>query len=137
MKVKIFFIGIFIALAFVYLLSLRQKPKCASFTKEKAVEIVKTLPEVKQYLLSPVVNTDKSISYEYFVEEDKTQSTKNTKNIWVYSYIRYKDTPEGNHAVTFNRYSVDNYSGKIECSLHIYDKGKYIRMSKSNEYRCY
>lgn len=84
-----------------------------AFQERRAVEIIKSLPEVKKLQTYPhsFVWIDR-IEGNYFIIQTGTING-------------FED--EVTHTATFNWYKVDKDTGKIACSMHSYDnKGNYI-----------
>jgi hypothetical protein len=103
---------------------------CKNITDDRAIQIVKELPEVKEYLKLnfpeeniPVVVIDKS---------------RSTNSLWiVHVFEIVEDNPTEGHTATFNWYALDKCTGNVKCSFVIYDDaGNNIRVSNGDEYPC-
>lgn len=90
--------------------------------KNKVVEIVKNLPEVKDFL-----SRMKKLNQKTFIKADRAS---NSWNVQVAEDHPYNTT-------TFNWYTIDTATMKAKCSFAIYDKdGELVRVSNSTEYPC-
>ena len=113
--------------------SANKSTTCNIINKKDALNIVRNLPEVKEYLKDgrqPV----KSQTSEAAVSIDK--ENKNSWNVHVYSIETYAANLNiPSHEATFNWYSIDKCTGKILCELATYDaKGKFIGVT--SDYPC-
>ncbi|MDO8658157.1 MAG: hypothetical protein Q7K55_05425 [Candidatus Levybacteria bacterium] len=102
-----------------------------TISKQQAVSIVKNLPEVKTYL--KMLNNVKA---GFFVNAEERVGENNYLHVQVAEVVVDSKIGEEyiSHTATFNWYKVDKTSGKIICSMFLYDKnGKYLG---SNEKPC-
>lgn len=96
---------------------------------DRAVEIVKELPEVRSYLLessvgsvSPIVSVD---------NKDELNDSNWSVHVWQGA----KDSKS--ITTTFNWYTIDKCTGSIKCSFSKYDKqGNLTGVSSESEYPC-
>jgi len=101
---------------------------CSKVTESKAVDIIKQLPEVKNFLNLPFPSSSRTV-----VEIDHSSND----NWYVHIYEIVKDTTTSSHTATFNWYGVDKCSGKIKCPFFKYDpQGNLVKASGANEYPC-
>lgn len=92
---------------FIYLKS--NSFKSSSISEQIAINTVKNLPEVKKIL------TYKNA----FIRAE-------TRNDKIYYYVQI-GTINDSHTATSNWYKVDSYTGRIVCSMFLYDKnGKFL-----------
>ena len=96
---------------------------------------MKGLPEVNKYLTGeerPDSKDQVSTS-----TADVEGETPFSYKVHVFSIEEYPNNPEiRGHMATFNWYTVDKVSGEVKCSFYVYEDGKYLRASDSNEYPC-
>ncbi len=96
---------------------------------DKAIEIVKELPEVKSYLresttgsVPPIVSVD---------NKDELYDSNWSVHVWKGAIDSKSFT------TTFNWYTIDKCTGSIKCSFSKYDKqGNLTGMSSESEYPC-
>lgn len=90
-------------------------------TKEEAVEIVKNLPEAKDFLQSM-----KKINRKTLVEADRQKADQ--------IVVHVAEINDDNLAATFNWYILDENTGAIKCSFSNYQGTKYI--GNNDKYPC-
>lgn len=101
---------------------------CNKISEKQALEIVRGLPEVKDFLKLNFPEGNKP-----FVDIDhKTKSG----SLVVHVYEIVKENANNSHTATMNWYTLDSCTGKIKCSFSIYKDGKYIRASEESEATC-
>ena len=97
-------------------------------SETEAESIVRQLPEVKAFLAIPYKDNSKP-----FIEVQDNDPSAWT--VWVAEAVR--DNEMVGHSATFNWYAVEKRSGKILCSMFLFDEvGTFLRSSESNEYPC-
>lgn len=97
------------------------KLRSNQITNDKAIEIVKNLPEVKDFLQGM-----KKINTKTLVEVDKRETDQ--------IVIHVTEINDHGLTATFNWYTLDNNTGTIKCSFAIYSGDKYIR--NNDNYPC-
>lgn len=100
---------------------------CKAIDERQAVELVKNLPEVKEYLNSSFPSGNNVV-----INIDHSKGALST----IHVYESVKDNGVGAHSATFNWYTIDRCTGEIKCSFAIYNKGTKVGISDSNEYPC-
>ena len=109
------------------------KKKCKDINSEQAIDIVKSRPEVQEFMNKGVITT----AYQESIPMTSIDSeTIETYSIHVFSMEDYTDETAPSHTATFNWYTVDKCNGEIKCSFFIYKEGKYERASEEDEYPC-
>lgn len=110
------------------------KTVCSGINKDKAINIVKQLPEVRNYL-STGDRIEKNLASRAAVAVDS--ETTLLYKVHVYSDERYTNESKMGHAATFNWYTLDRCTGKVKCSFVLYgNTGSFIRASNAREYPC-
>lgn len=134
---KLFFLFILIFIGVIVVGLLKKDAKsltCNNISQDRAINIVKKLPEVSNYLSTGNRKTKDQTSNAVLEVDSETSSLY---IVHVYSDEQYLNDSEMGHAATFNWYAVDKCTGEIKCSLSIYDeKGKMIKVSNGDEYPC-
>jgi hypothetical protein len=101
-------------------------PPAAASSKKSAEKTVEALPEVKAFM------TNQQNTKPFVTTTDNSEETwsVNVGNV-------VTSTPGQNHTTTFNWYIVDKTTGKVKCSMYIYDtSGNFVRSADINEYPC-
>lgn len=94
--------------------------------KEAIQRTIKALPEVSAYIKS---QPEKST----FITT--SENNANTWNVEVGTVVT--NIPGQNHATAFNWYIIDKTTGKVKCSMYVYDTaGTFVRASGPNEFPC-
>ena len=103
---------------------------CNKISEKQALEIVRDLPEVKNFLKLNFPEGNKP-----FVDIDhKTKSEALV--VHVYEVARDGPVSTTTHTATMNWYTLDSCTGKIKCSFVIYENGKRIRVSNQSDNSC-
>lgn len=100
---------------------------CDAIDEKQTVELVTNLPEVKEYMHSSFPS-DSNVA----VDIDHSKGVLST----IHVYESVKDNGVGAHTATFNWYTIDRCTGEIKCSFVIYNMGKKVGISGSDEYPC-
>lgn len=108
-----------------------------TISQDDAVQIVKNLPEVQQFLNkvgwnnpAPGVTSEPTVDFDAEVG--------NYYSIHVYELVSDKNYNDS-HTATFNWYKVDKCTGEIRCSFSIYAKdsdGSYKYLRETDDKEC-
>jgi len=102
----------------------------SSINTDRAIEIVKELPEVKSHMQRFASKQSKPI-----IEVDNSEE-KDSQNWSVHVYENVNDG-KTYHSATFNWYTIDKCTGNSKCSFSKYDnKGNLTGVSSESEYPC-
>lgn len=106
-------------------------------SQEEAVQVVKKLPEVQQFINkvgwnkpAPEVTSEPTVDFDAEVG--------NYYSIHVYELVSDKNYNDS-HTATFNWYKVDKCTGEIRCSFSVYakdDDGSYKYLRETDDKEC-